>query len=144
MVSVEGLEPSVSCTRGTRFGLAKLHADNLEPMPRIELGVSTLGPSMPAQRHMGDWSGWEESNLLLPRSKRGSLPVSYTQETGAHEGDRTLLHPLDRRRLSPESDVRNGSAATTALWSYAVATAARRSIGGSARSRTETWPVKSR
>src|SRR5690348_12495685 len=62
-----------------------------------------------------------------PRSKRGSLPVSYTQETGAHEGDRTLLHPLDRRRLSPESDVRNGSAATTALWSYAVATAARRS-----------------
>ena len=80
IVSVEGLEPSVSCARGTRFGRTKLHADNLEPMPRIELGVSTLGPSMPAQRHMGKWSGWEESNLLLPRSKRGSLPMSHTQE----------------------------------------------------------------
>ena len=94
-------------------------------MPRIELGVPTLGPSMPWAK----WSGWEESNLLLPRSKRGALPMSYTQETGAHEGDRTLLHPLDRRRHSPECDVRNRGVATAALWSYAVATAARRSYG---------------
>jgi hypothetical protein len=44
----------------------------------IEPALYNVDP--PGIRH---WSGWQESNLLLPRSKRGRLPVTYTQKSGS-------------------------------------------------------------
>jgi hypothetical protein len=78
-------------------------------MRGIEPRRPTLGPSASPQRPMGN----PESLSPCGRGRgptrsvgrvRGPPARSSTptlgQETGAHEGDRTLLHPLDRRRHS--------------------------------------------
>jgi hypothetical protein len=103
MVSVGGFEPPISCIRGRHYTL-------LAPTPGLEPGLLPLGEAGAIRRCRPNWSGWDESNARSPAPKAGALAAAlHPDNSGAHEGDRTLLQPVDSRWHSPECDVREMS-----------------------------------
>ena len=123
MVARTGFEPALDCLKGSGPTLddrAVVGADGFAPpssgcRPEVlllnEAPVNGAHPrtrtGLPALRRR--WCGpsrWAVGRSprtrtgMCPDPKSGGLPITLATETGAPEGNQTLLHPLDRRRYS--------------------------------------------